>query len=309
MSSNTSTNNSITFSIIIPTYNRPQALARCLDSLTRLDYVYNSFEVIVVDDGSQVSNESVLAPFYEKISLRLFRQKNAGPAAARNAGAIQAKGTFLVFTDDDCIPAQNWLGELETNLAMKLNCMVGGRVVNGLPANIYAQASHLILDIVYAYYNAEGTDPHFIASNNMAVPASAFRSAGGFDASYPHAGGEDREFCDRWLGLGYGMTYASKAIVNHYHDLTLLTYWKQHVTYGRGAFRFNRSHARSHKEGSTLQMGFYASFPRRFYEATMDFTTSEKWCFSLLMIMWQAANSVGFLIEMIKYLIRRQRIR
>lgn len=304
-----SKNNDVTFSIIIPTCNRPRLLARCLDSLSRLDYPYNRFETIIVDDGSRTSNENVLTPFRNKMSLKFIRQENSGPASARNTGASRATGEFLAFTDDDCMPARNWLSELEHGLLSAPDCMVGGRVVNGLQANIYAQASHLILDIVYAHYNAEGTDPHFFASNNMAVPASAFRSAGGFDASYPHAGGEDREFCDRWLVLGYGMTYVSKAIVNHYHDLTLPTYWKQHVAYGKGAFRFNRSHASRDAGNSTVRLDFYGSFFQRFSKATAGLTKKMIWRLLSLMAIWQAANFVGFSSEMIKYLFRRQRIR
>lgn len=301
-----SKNNGITFSIIIPTYNRPQALARCLDSLSQLNYPQNGFEVIVVDDGSRESLEPLLTAYKDRVLLQLIRQKNAGPASARNAGSINAKGTFLAFTDDDCMPAQNWLTELERVLLSAPECMVGGRVVNGLPANIYARASHLVLDIVYAHYNEEGANPRFFASNNMAVPTHVFSSSGGFDVSYPHAGGEDREFCDRWLALGHGMTYAPGAIVHHYHDLTLATFWRQHVAYGKGAFRFNRSHALRGREPSTIRLDFYGSFFPRFHKAVAGLNKKVKCSLLSLMAIWQAANTVGFLSEMVQYFIRQK---
>ncbi len=56
-------------SIIIPTYNRPQQLTSCLESLTKLDYPQQSFEVIVVDDGSKTPLDTVVAPFKSQLKL------------------------------------------------------------------------------------------------------------------------------------------------------------------------------------------------------------------------------------------------
>jgi GT2 family glycosyltransferase len=309
MGSSGTTKNSITFSIIIPTYNRVQELTSCLDSLTLLEYENNSFEVIVVDDGSQVSPEDAIKPFSDRISLALLNQKHAGPASARNAGASRARGRFLAFTDDDCRPARNWLKELGQHLHTNPVSMVGGRVVNAFPKNIYSSASHLILEIVYAHYNVNGSDPHFFASNNMAVATDTFLSAGGFDTSYHLAGGEDREFCDRWRSIGYQMIYEPEAIIWHNHKLTLRTFWKQHKAYGCGAFLFNRSHARRGAEDSTLRYDFYTSFARHFGEAARGLPKSKVCTLVLLMCLWQIANTMGFTSEMIKYFLGRQRIR
>lgn len=97
------------FSIIIPTYGRPEQLARCLDAITRLEYPRSAFEVIVVDDGSEMSPEDTVRHFELSIEVKLFIQEHAGPAAARNKGAREAKGQFLAFTDDDCKPSPEWL--------------------------------------------------------------------------------------------------------------------------------------------------------------------------------------------------------
>jgi len=302
MGSSGTTKNNVTFSIIIPTYNRPQELASCLDSLTLLEYENNCFEVIVVDDGSRVSPDHAIVPFRDRISLRLLKQKHAGPASARNAGASQAQGRFLAFTDDDCRPARNWLKELGQHLHTNPVRMVGGRIVNAVSENIYSSASHLILDIVYAHYNVNGTNPHFFASNNMAVATDTFLSAGGFDTSYHLAGGEDREFCDRWRSIGYQMVFEPEAVICHTHKLNLRTFWKQHKAYGCGAFLFNRSHARRGAEDSTLRYDFYTSFARHFGKATRGLPRSKVCMLLLLMCIWQIANTMGFISEMIKYL-------
>src|SRR5262245_37328532 len=93
------------FSIVVPTYQRPDQLTMCLQSLTFLDYPRSNFEVIVVDDGSEMPPETVVAAFHDRLDVTLLTQPHAGPAQARNTGAAHAKGAFLVFTDDDCTPA------------------------------------------------------------------------------------------------------------------------------------------------------------------------------------------------------------
>src|ERR1041384_7781769 len=100
------------FSVVIPTYNNPQQLADCLQSLAEMKYSSDHFEVVVVDDGSNVSPEPVVNSFLNRLHVTLVTQKNAGPAAARNAGAQVARGKFLAFTDDDCRVSPDWLHHL-----------------------------------------------------------------------------------------------------------------------------------------------------------------------------------------------------
>ena len=99
----------LTFSVVIPTYNRPSQLRECLEALADQDYPRTAFEVIVVDDGSTESLRGIDDLFRAKLPLVFLRQQNAGPASARNTGAQHAKGRYIAFTDDDCVPARDWL--------------------------------------------------------------------------------------------------------------------------------------------------------------------------------------------------------
>lgn len=186
--------NKIVFSIIIPTYNRPQPLTNCLQSLADLDYPDNRFEVIVVDDGSKISLKTVVKPLQNQLNLTLIPQANAGPATARNTGAKQAQGKFLAFIDDDCTPANNWLQVLETYLIAHANDLIGGCIINALSENIYATASQALLDYIYASYQNKTKFPQFFTSNNIALSAENFWAIGGFDTNFPLAAAEDREF-------------------------------------------------------------------------------------------------------------------
>jgi glycosyltransferase involved in cell wall biosynthesis len=288
----------LVFSVIIPTYNRPQRLATCLESLTRLDYSRDRFEVIVVDDGSQTPIESVVAPLQNQLSITLIRQANSGPATARNTGAAKATGQFLVFTDDDCEVASDWLITLEKRFATAPNCLIGGKTLNALPNNLYSTASQLLIDYLYLYFNANFQESSFFASNNFALPRELFHILGGFDTTFPLAAGEDREFCDRWQHHGYKMLYAPEVRIYHAHKLTLPAFWRQHFNYGRGAFCFHQ--ARSQRVNQQIKVE-----PFSFYFKLLTYPLSQTspqpaLLISGLFFMSQIANVVGFFWERLR---------
>ena len=149
-------------SIVIPTYGRPGQLAECLRSIAQLDYPRDRYEVIVVDDGGPSLLDPVVAPFRAQVSLTLIRQRNAGPSAARNAGAERASGEYLAFTDDDCLLDPGWLGALAGVWKESPDCMAGGLTLNAAEG-ISSATSQLIVDVVYRHYNADPAHARFVA--------------------------------------------------------------------------------------------------------------------------------------------------
>jgi glycosyltransferase involved in cell wall biosynthesis len=280
------------FSIIIPTYNRPDRLQTCLNSLTRLNYPRDRFEVIVVDDGSAKPLESVVLPFKEKLNLQLIRQDNSGPAAARNTGATKARGKFLVFTDDDCQSDRNWLKAIETSFQENPDCLLGGHTINQLTDNLYSEASQLLVDYLYTYYNSDPKQASFFTSNNFALSAELFREIGYFDTTFPLAAGEDREVCDRWLHCGYPMVYVPDALIYHSHNLKLSSFWRQHFNYGRGAFHFHQVRAKRNAAPMKVEPStFYFDLLRYPFSVS---TQHSKIFLTSLFFVSQVANVTGF---------------
>ena len=277
------------FSVIIPTYNRPDRLEECLQSLTVLNYPRDRFEVIVVDDGSDTSLAPIIALFRADLAILCVRQPNAGPAAARNTGAANARGEYLAFIDDDCTPAQDWLQRLADHLSVAPDRLIGGQTLNALPHNVYATASQLIVDLVYGYYNAVPDQARFFAANNFALSARQLQAIGGFNAQFYTS--EDREFCDRWLKSGRQMLYAPEVQIYHAHHLTLRSFWQQHFSYGCGAFRFHQSRFQRGLGHIQVEPTFY--FKLLTYPMTQP-STQPFLLLTVLFILSQVASTCGF---------------
>jgi GT2 family glycosyltransferase len=281
-------------SIVIPTYSRPDQLADCLRSLSGLDYPRDRLEVIVVDDGGETPLDAVVAPFRSDLALSLVRQPNAGPAAARNTGAEGARGEYLAFTDDDCLPEPGWLLEMARVLSRAPESMVGGMTVNAAP-NLYSATSQLIVDVVYRHYNADPLRARFVASNNMAVPARGFREIGGFDPAFRTA--EDRDLCDRWLHRGKRIIYTPAARVRHARPMNARGFCRQHFQYGRGAERFNRRRAERKSGNMLVESRFHLDVRNWLWFPLTRVPLRQALPVAALLAVWQTTNLAGFVWE------------
>lgn len=86
-------------SVIIPVYNAGALIRRCIDSILAQKGGYN-YDVLLVDDGSTDDSVAVIESYHNP-RFRVFRQKNAGPAKARNMGLQEAQGRYVAFIDAD----------------------------------------------------------------------------------------------------------------------------------------------------------------------------------------------------------------
>lgn len=106
------------FSILIPLYNKEKYIERCLESLLDQDVSSSDYQIIIVDDGSKDSGPEIVQKYTEKhTNIKLIRQQNQGPSAARNRCMEAAKGDYLYFLDADDYLATN---VLQTILSLAL---------------------------------------------------------------------------------------------------------------------------------------------------------------------------------------------
>lgn len=279
--------------VIIPTFNRPAQLATALRGLARQLPVPGGFEVLVVDDGGDPPLDERTLADTSGCDCRVLRTANGGPAAARNHAARRARGRILAFTDDDCEPDPGWLrGLVLRHDAAAAPRIVGGRTVNRLPANPFAATSQNLITFGYAHYNRDPERARFFASNNLSVPRAEFALVGGFDERFQTA--EDRDLCDRWVHSGRTMTYAPECVIHHAHAMGLTGFWRQHLAYGRGAYRFHAEHRKRVPDHRIVEWPYYRTLlasmlPPRGAHA------SPPLAFALGVS--QVANLLGFFLE------------
>lgn len=232
--------------MVVPTCDRLAGLEVCLDALDGQTFA-ERLEVVVVDDGS-VAAEGVAAIVARHPKARLVRQSAAGPAAARNAGARQAGGETLCFTDDDCLPDMDWVEELVGAIENGADA-VAGRILS--PPGALADAAEIIsLAPVLA------GEP-FAPTNNLACRKAVLEDVP-FDESYRRAAAEDRDWCVRLIDAGHTLRLQPSARVLHQPNMTLSSFLRRQVRYGQGAYRFRR------KADRPLEpLGFYAALVRR----------------------------------------------
>jgi GT2 family glycosyltransferase len=229
-------------SIIIPTFNGALRIGRCLGPLMR-QTLGREGEVLVVDDGSSDNIAEVVGQYP---GVRLIRQANAGPAAARNRGAAEAHGEILLFTDDDCVPASNWLEEMLE--PFREPHVIGAKgVYRTHQGSVVARFVQLEYEDRYRLMaNRDYID--FIDTYSAAFRREHFLEMKGYDTSFPVACAEDIELSYRMSRLGWKMKFVPGAVVGHTHPHSLSAYLRK-----KYKFAFWRVLALSKNPGKALK--------------------------------------------------------
>jgi GT2 family glycosyltransferase len=262
------------FSVIIPTKDRTEQLLTTLGKLTEQLHAHESVEILVINDGGQPLD----CPYDEVLVLD---QENGGPSAARNKGAALAKGDFLIFLDDDCVPKPGWLTEICREALSDPEAVLAGVVDTPEGCSLYTQVSEHIVTTCQKTFANKGDFGFFLRPCNLCISAALFRKLGGFDEQFIVS--EDREFSERCLQAGLVLKQSERARVVHYREFTLKSFWWAHFNYGKGAYHFHRWLLRQDRRRfSFYHLGYYV----RVFTTRPDFTP--------LLLVWQCANLAGF---------------
>lgn len=230
----------LTVSVVVPVYNGMATLQDCLTALRGQDMPLRDFEVIVVDDGSTDDSASLAATF----PVRVVGRPNGGAGAARNTGWRAAHGTWIAFTDADCVPARSWLRRLvqSARAANGERSALGaaGKVVGFDSKTPAAQFCDIAGSLDAERHLAHPRFP-FAPSSNLLYRRAALEAVGGFDERYV-----SYEACDlHWRLLqrvGGAFVYEPQAVVLHRHRASWRSYWRQQFSYGQGYAQFMRYH-------------------------------------------------------------------
>jgi GT2 family glycosyltransferase len=218
--------------VIIPTYNRPEHLQACLESLSVQSDPETVFSVVVVDDGSDPPVEIEPTDFpFETCVIRLAH--NVGPATARNAGMENVDSALVVFLDDDARALDGFLRAYVKRID-PLGCEVGiGDVYlhPDIPSDRLTQYSET--RSVRRLSPDQAVPYRYFATGNCAVPTWLLRKVGGFDGRLRVWGGEDTELGLRLERVGAKFVRVPDARALHVHRRTVEELWEAYRVFAR----------------------------------------------------------------------------
>lgn len=242
---------SFCISVIVPCFNNGHILATMLMCFMEQAKVNDCFEMLIIDDASTDDTKQSVEGLQLPPSFRYFKcQKNKGAAAARNFGAFQAQGDYLLFIDSDVVPDATLVA---THLETQRRCagaLVVGRTCSMPPDNcdIFYQ---IMGRSVFAFDLGPEECPlpfQDFVSRNFSIPREIFLQLNGFDERYPNSGFEDTEFAFRAVKAGYKLLYSPTATGEHQHTGTLDQVGRRMYQYQISAAMFFSQHpdARGH---------------------------------------------------------------
>lgn len=223
-------------SIVVPTFNRRASLERLLKGIAEQTYPAPNFEVIVVDDGSQDGTVPFLRALSTPYSMLVLEQAHQGPAAARNLGVAHAKGSLIVFLDDDVVPIAGLLSSHVVAHSDRSDMVVVGPMLpppSGWRRPLWVRWEEEMLDVQYRAMIAGlyPCTPRQFYTGNVSLSRQQFIAAGGFDVRFRRA--EDVELGFRLHRLGARFKFDPSASVLHYASRSFDAWCRTPYQYGR----------------------------------------------------------------------------
>ena len=229
------------YSFIIPVYNRPDEVAELLDSLCR--QTCKDFEVIVVEDGSQVPCEDVVNRFADRLPVRYLNKPNSGPGQSRNYGVERASGDYVLILDSDVVLPDGYVQAVDDALSQSDTDAFGG------PDSAHPSFTPTQKAINYAmtsFFTTGGIrggkrklDRFFPRSFNMGIKRHVYTRLGGFSKM---RFGEDIDFSYRIVEAGFTTRLLPDAWVWHKRRTNFRKFFKQVHNSGIARIHLTRRH-------------------------------------------------------------------
>jgi glycosyltransferase involved in cell wall biosynthesis len=268
----------LSFSFIIPVYNRPNEIKELLSSLCLQTYDMG-FEVVIVEDGSTISSADIVKEYTDQLAISYYKKANSGPGDSRNYGMNRAKGNYFIVLDSDCILPPEYLTEVSTSLEKDfVHCYGGPDAAHESFSNVqkainYAMTSFLTTGGIRG---GETTVNKFQPrSFNMGISKEAFENVGGYGNIHP---GEDPDLTIRIWNQGYQTKLISQAYVFH----------KRRVDWNKFFIQVNK-------------FGMVRPILNQWHPATKKLTYWFPTLFCLGLIISLGLTFMGFLIPIVGY--------
>ncbi len=224
------------YSIIVPVFNRPDEVDELLESL--LSQEEKDFEVIIVEDGSQVPCKKVCDKYADRLDLHYYYKENSGPGQSRNYGAERAKGDYLLILDSDVVLPKGYIRAVSEKLNREPADAFGGP---DCAHESFTDTQKAISYSMTSFFTTGGIrggkkklDKFYPRSFNMGIRRDVYQELGGFSKM---RFGEDIDFSIRIFKAGKRCRLFPEAWVWHKRRTDFRKFWKQ--VYNSGIARIN----------------------------------------------------------------------
>jgi glycosyltransferase involved in cell wall biosynthesis len=225
----------LSFSIIIPVYNRPTEIDELLESLTKQCFSDN-FEILIIEDGSTIKSDAIVEKYKNELDIKYVFKENTGAGASRNFGMQKASGNYFIILDSDVIVPSQYLSEVKQTLENNFTDAFGG------PDSAHASFTSLQKAINYSMTSVlttggirgkkEAIGKFQLRSFNLGMSQKAFMTTKGFSKM---KNGEDIDLTFRLWKAGFETQLIEDAFVYHKRRSSISQFFQQ--TYGFGTAR------------------------------------------------------------------------
>lgn len=212
-----------TFSFIIPSYNRPQALRRLLDSILNLDFPRDEYEIIVGDNYANFQVKHWVESWYSNSEdILCHHEPRPGSHHARNSGATLATGRYLVFLDDDCEATPNLLRAYSEVPGFPESRMFGGKIEirwDEIPPDEVRAFERLMGKLDYGERIFPLPKGKYVNGGNMVIDREFYLQIGGMEPDQVEgllSGSGDVGLCRQVQTLGFDIIWVPDALVYHW---------------------------------------------------------------------------------------------
>lgn len=221
----------LSYSFIIPVYNRPDEIAELLASFDsqKTDIAY---EIVIIEDGSTIPCTHIIDKF-PNLNILYLPKDNSGPGSSRNYGMERATGNYFIILDSDCILPETYVSVIDFALRAKFVDFFGG------PDAAHPGFSSLQKAISYSMTSllttggirggGEDTGKFQPRSFNMGLSKKGFEASGGFGDIHP---GEDPDLVLRLWKLGFTSRLIKGAFVYHKRRISWNKFYTQVNKFG-----------------------------------------------------------------------------
>lgn len=251
------------FSFIIPVFNRPDEIRELIESLKNQSYS-ESFEVVIIEDGSTNTSAEVVEGFQEHLNIAYYSKSNTGPGDSRNYGMQRANGNYFIILDSDCVLPGQYLNEVNSALTKSYVDFWGGPDAAHESFSMVQKAINYAMTAVLTTGgirgNAKTVNKFQPRSFNMGISKKAFEASEGFGKIHP---GEDPDLTIRLWKKGFESRFIPEAFVYHKRRIDWSKFYKQVHKFGTVRPILNKWHPSTTKVTywfpSLFCMGFMSS--------------------------------------------------